>query len=152
VPLALAVSFADARYAAVYRDFAGEIAPETAATRATTWTVGHWGWQYYAERAGLREYDPGASVLRPGDRLIRPRIVDQQSIAPADRAWLALVGERVVRDTGVLATLRTVTNRQGFYAVWGGLPWTFTRAPLEVFEIWTVTDAPAPVSAKGGLR
>jgi hypothetical protein len=152
VPLTLAVAFADARYAAVYRDFAGEVAPEAAAAGTTTWTVGHWGWQYYAERAGLHEYDPGATVLHPGDRLIRPRIVHQQSIAPADRARLTLVGERIVRDTGVLATLRTVTNREGFYAVWGGLPWTFTSAPLEVFEIWTVTDAPAPVSTTGGPR
>jgi hypothetical protein len=165
VPLALAVAFADARYAAVYRDFAAEIAAAPAPAGATTWTVGHWGWQYYAERAGLREYDPGASVLRPGDRLIRPRIVDQQPILPADRARLALVGERVVRDAGPLAALRTVTNRQGFYAVWGGLPWTFTLAPLEVFEIWTVTDAPVhdggdpqgpatgvPGPTPGGLR
>jgi len=30
-----------------------------------TWTVGHWGWQWYAAQEGMREYEPGKSRLQP---------------------------------------------------------------------------------------
>lgn len=36
------------------------------------WTQGHWGWQYYTDRLGMRLVDPGRSGLRAGDWLIMP--------------------------------------------------------------------------------
>jgi hypothetical protein len=46
-----------------------------------TWYVGHWGFQYYAERAGMTPVRPNWSVLRPGDWLVIPdRRWDQQWI------------------------------------------------------------------------
>ena len=37
------------------------------------WFAGHWGFQYYCERAGFTMIVPGESVLQPGDVLLLPR-------------------------------------------------------------------------------
>lgn len=48
---------------------------------ATIWYVGHWGFQFYAERAGLKPIVPNRSRLRAGDWLVIPdQNVAQQSI------------------------------------------------------------------------
>lgn len=36
------------------------------------WTQGHWGWQYYADRAGMSLTVPGRTLMREGDWLILP--------------------------------------------------------------------------------
>jgi hypothetical protein len=45
---------------------------------ARVWYVGHWGFQYYCERAGMRPVIPGQSVLMPGDYLVLPLYPDNQ--------------------------------------------------------------------------
>lgn len=44
----------------------------------TIWYVGHWGFQFYAERHGMQPLVPGESLLRRGDWLIIPSGVYQQ--------------------------------------------------------------------------
>ena len=39
---------------------------------SSVWYAGHWGFQYYCERAGMRPLVPGQSVLEPGDYLVVP--------------------------------------------------------------------------------
>jgi len=39
---------------------------------STTWYVGHWGFQFYADRAGMRPVHPDRSELAPGDYLVVP--------------------------------------------------------------------------------
>lgn len=55
---------------------------------ATIWFAGHWGFQFYGERAGMRPVapgragDPSASVLHAGDWLVMPdHRVHQQRLA-----------------------------------------------------------------------
>jgi hypothetical protein len=40
------------------------------------WTQGHWGWQYYTDRRGMRLVVPGKSELKAGDWLVHPVIPD----------------------------------------------------------------------------
>jgi hypothetical protein len=49
------------------------------------WFVGHWGFQYAAERNGMKPLIPGVSELQPGDWLIvpNPETVNQQGFQPA---------------------------------------------------------------------
>jgi hypothetical protein len=44
----------------------------------TVWTEGHWGWQYYTDRLGMKLVDPGQSQLRAGDWLVLPALPDEQ--------------------------------------------------------------------------
>ena len=39
---------------------------------ARVWYGGHWGFQYYCERAGMQSLVPGQSQLAPGDFLVMP--------------------------------------------------------------------------------
>ncbi len=39
---------------------------------STVWSVGHWGFQFYCERAGMKLLVPGGSILMPGDFLVLP--------------------------------------------------------------------------------
>src|SRR5262245_7009903 len=46
--------------------------------RETVWFTGHWGFQFYAERAGMHAVSPGVSQLRRGDWLVAPEGVSVQ--------------------------------------------------------------------------
>jgi hypothetical protein len=40
--------------------------------QSTAWYVGHWGFQYYCERAGMRPLVRGETVVRSGDYVVLP--------------------------------------------------------------------------------
>jgi len=46
--------------------------------KETGWFAGHWGFQYYCERAGLTMIVPGRSVLQPGESLVLPIFPDDE--------------------------------------------------------------------------
>lgn len=47
----------------------------------TIWYIGHWGFQYYAERLAMRPVIPNVSILSRGDWLVVPSLeIDQQGI------------------------------------------------------------------------
>lgn len=95
--------------------FAQKGAAEQAARLArggggTAWFVGHWGFQFYCERAGMVPVIPGVSVVREGDRLVVPAPpVNQQSIK-IDPGKVRLVHELHVHDR---IPLRTVPGYYG---------------------------------------
>jgi hypothetical protein len=90
--------------------FGAEQAAALAAQHAPgspVWYVGHWGFQYYCERAGMQPLVPGQSVLRAGDVLVfpvaaephrfsRPHIAGSVQPPPAD--WAKPLGEVVWDD------------------------------------------------------
>lgn len=146
--LGIVVALADGAQADVYRE-AGQRYRERRATSGRTWFVGHWGWQWYAADAGLTAYDPGVSVLAPGDRLVRPWLVDAQPIDPHDAACLVPEDE-VTIPSGAVAIARTITSRQGYYAVWQGLPYGPSAEPLERFTTYRVNCFASGASGEQG--
>lgn len=89
----LAVESLDIREAMAQREVAHRAAAFARAQGSdVTWYVGHWGFQYYAETAGMRPVDTGVSRLRAGDRLVVPesRIDQQQLELPADKLSLQI--------------------------------------------------------------
>ncbi len=116
--------------------------------RGTVWFVGHWGFQFYAGRAGMvpvvpdyprREGSiplPPPSVLRRGDWLVVPdaRQNQQQLHIPEDRTEAAQ--EIPVEDA---LPLRTV---MGYYG--GSVPLDHHQGPRRAVTIYRVTaDFPA---------
>jgi 4-amino-4-deoxy-L-arabinose transferase-like glycosyltransferase len=62
------------------------------------WYVGHWGFQYYAERAGMQAVVPGETMLHEGDWLIIPsRFIDQQDIT-MNEELLRLIDTLIIED------------------------------------------------------
>jgi hypothetical protein len=142
--LVLAVS--DARLAGVYREAAPALAARFCPPGVRCVTVGHWGWQWYAGRAGLVAYDRDATVLAPGDRLIVPELVSKQTLRPDDAARLLPLAEVAIPSTPA-TFVRTIATEHsaaqgdrsgGFYYFWTSVPWTLTTRPLDRFQIYAV--------------
>ena len=69
-----AVDCWDAQPEKVLAERAAEVArPEPG---GTVWFSGHWGFQYYCDRAGMKPVLPGQSTLMPGDWLVYPEVPD----------------------------------------------------------------------------
>ncbi len=80
--LGLMLTLADRAYAGFYRDQAPRIAREMRSlTTGTVWSLGHWGWQWYSEQAGLAIYGSTTSAVKPGDILVIPLEHDAQGVA-----------------------------------------------------------------------
>jgi len=132
----------DFAYAAVYPAYAAPIAASLPATAVTRWTIGHWGWQWYAQQAGLTEYDMTVNRLAAGDYLVAPAVPHQQALRPEDEQRLVLVQTITIASTP-LTWLRTMSVQPwgGYYdfsIVAGSLPWTFSTGPLEQFRVFRV--------------
>ena len=129
VVIGVLLAVSDRRWAETYRAEASHLRD----SEGTVWFIGHWGWQWYASREGAYAYEPGTSRIVSGDRIVRPWLVAQPVIAEPDMQCLVREARHEIAATP-LDLLRTTTAHQGYYAVWEGLPWTLSTAPVEVFE------------------
>jgi Dolichyl-phosphate-mannose-protein mannosyltransferase len=85
-----AVAAADREYADTYRELATRAEDwKQRADGAPVWFVGHWGWLYYAERAGLRQLHAGGRFPAPGELVVWPTHVDVGVPIYFDRALRA---------------------------------------------------------------
>jgi hypothetical protein len=99
---------------------------------ARIWFSGHWEFQYYAERAGMRPVVAGVSRLRPGDWLVVPDdSVDRQEVV-LDPANLQAFAPVVVN--GCLP----VTTAWAFYGTGTGVPLRHHDGPLVRVDVYRV--------------
>jgi hypothetical protein len=95
---------------------AAEVVRDRPATSAV-WFVGHWGFQYYCGREGMRPLVPGETVVRAGDFVVIPAYPDAgfhrpyAGFAPAEPARAGEVIAEVEWDDWLSA--RTVPNFYG---------------------------------------
>ena len=139
--LGFSLAVSDYAYASVYRDYASQIA-QTLPSGSGVWTIGHWGWQWYATKAGMREYDRQKTVLKTGEYMVIPSVVAGQILRDDHMKQLRKIKELTVEPT-LVTYIRTVGKWPwgGYYAFsWDTklLPWGFTQQPLEVFSIYIV--------------
>ncbi len=66
------VATVDLHFADTYRHMANIVSEEYNSDEYETWFVGHWGWKFYAERAGLRMRHRDGAIPKPGDVLAWP--------------------------------------------------------------------------------
>jgi hypothetical protein len=131
--LGLAFFALDWRCVDVHR-VAAERSAEWARARGdgTIWYVGHWGFQFYAERAGMRPVAPdGGEPLRQGDWLVVPDDRVHQQVLRLEKGKLELAGSLRFADPVPLTTL------PWFYG--GGLPLyqekEQTRLEVKVYRV-----------------
>jgi hypothetical protein len=132
VTLWLAV--AEARVAAANRSAAFGTA-QLATPNRSVWFEGHWGLQFYLERAGGHAVDTGHPAYRPGDLLVMP----------VDNDWTFAVPDGVtpVRriEVGGGYWITAISNPMGggFYASYGDrLPLVIGPIPAESFVVGRV--------------
>lgn len=134
--LGLTLAAADFRWAACYPSAALRIADGVGAVDRPAYFLGHWGWQYYAERAGLRPWDARWSDAPTGTIVVVPLRADRQWIHPDVLGRLRL-RDRITVAAGPLGL--TTWNRDAGLRFYGGdygeLPWGFSAGPTEEFFV-----------------
>ncbi len=105
---------------------------------APIWYVGHWGFQYYAEAAGMQPLIPDHTLVRRGDWLVVPARVDRQEIQ-LSRSHFERVGS-VVLDSRV-----PLTSLPEFYA--GFRPLQRLREPRASAVLYRASADGIPESA-----
>ncbi len=129
--LSLVVAYADYLWANYTRDDVAQLVVRPLANGAQGWFLGHWGGQYYFQKAGWLPLD-NQSRGKSGDVLAVP-------------AWGANVLPCAVEKTTVLGrttprtfiAVSTMTNGAGYYASIkdvGAVPFAFSK-PLDQFYI-----------------
>ncbi len=142
--ITLGVQYADYEMADVYRKFAREDIERWKNEDQPVWFNGHWGWQYYMNRAGYRYIQKGEWPPQPGDLLVQPQIVPNESFS----GRTAYIDQVTYPPSIPIA----VMNFQGasFYAIinnWGGnnIPYRFFQdTGLETFKIYEVQSVETP--------
>lgn len=143
------VQRADYEFANAYRSFAASETISKLKKENNVWYVGHWGWQIYADQAGLRQMRLG-EFPEEGDVLIVPYRVDKGRVFEYDVDYLARQ-QRIDEITFEGAAPVRTQNfwGAGFYStisIWGhNIPYRLLQdAFLESFEIYRITS-PQPV-------
>lgn len=129
--------------------FAQQRAPQAAAqyiaehssdesARPTTWYVGHWGFQFYAERLGMKPVQADYSHLQSGDWLVVPEERWNQQGITIDPQAAREEREIAIQDS---LPLRTV---QCFYG--GFVPLEHHAGPRIRLRIYRITSAWVPTA------
>jgi hypothetical protein len=128
---------ADAAFAGFQRRAVAElIAPEVARGHRV-WIAGHWGYQWYAERAGAR-YLATMADARPGDLLV----IDRQADSERTLRGIPWYSRRLVRwiaDSTPGGRIISRAAGAGFYSNgYGFFPWAWSDDELDRFEVWVM--------------
>jgi hypothetical protein len=137
--LGFSLALSDYTYANVYRKYAVQAA-RASGPASTVWAVGHWGWQWYARKAGLHIYDQRTTTLHVGDYVVVPLTASGQELRPDHRQQLRQITVVTIRAPAT-AYLRTMGSGASYYAFYWkdrAFPFRFTMDPLESFTMYTV--------------
>jgi hypothetical protein len=154
--VAFLVARADADFAETYRDFAPRVRELVASHRtgranageASVWFVGHWGWSYYAEKAGLRQLHAQGPYPEDGDYLVVPAYADKGKVLerlPRLAESLRKIDQVIYPGRIPIRTMHP--SGAGFYALFtkrgpdraSRVPYRFEcSTPIEYFEIYEV--------------
>jgi 4-amino-4-deoxy-L-arabinose transferase-like glycosyltransferase len=139
IVLGVLILRADERFAGLGRRAAAElVAPRVAAGR-NVWFNGHWGFQWYAERAGARPLTTTPPHPRWGDLVIATRHAEDEMMGAMPHRRLIETLEDVRPGGRVMSR----THDAGFFSNgWGYLPWAWGSDPVDRYEVWSI-EAPA---------
>lgn len=139
VSLGVLLGASDWVHADSYRKQASEIAQQLQSRQeGSIWYTGHLGWQWYARKTVMKQYDSARTVLQEGDLLVEPQLISHQELNPEHLKRLTVIDEVHVEPNPV-TFFRLITKRPrgGYYNYTGfSLPWTLSSEPLEEFVIY----------------
>lgn len=111
---------------------------------ANIYFVGHWGWQWYAAKSGMRQYDLNKTELLAGDYLVAPQIIGTVPVNSRYAPYMKPIQDFVVQPSTPLLC-RTISTQPAanFYGGgWNPLPWTYSSQPLETFTVFQISPTP----------
>jgi len=157
--LGILIALSDYSYAAIYRDYAPKIVKELP-FGATIWYTRYRSWQWYADLAGMRQYDTERTIFKNGDYVIVPGVVTKQKAGVVIREKILPHHQQILKKVRQITVnakpvtwLRTMSEKPygGYYLFSLGIhgpPWLFSTAPLETFSIFVIEYADPSRQAK----
>jgi hypothetical protein len=104
------------------------------------WFAGHWGFHWYAEKAGAQPMSLDPPYPEPGDLVVGSLVDEPQGL-------LCTLPRDLISTWGDRGPTGYVMNRDayaGFYSnYWGLLPWSWGSSRLPPFAVWRVADRPS---------
>lgn len=109
-------------------------AGQSGSSKADVWYVGRWGFQYYAERSGMKPVVADQSMFHDGDLLVIPdgAYFPQPVAAHISRYKIEQVGELSVADSLPLRTM------MGYYN--SGIPLSHHEGPRRTVTVYRVVS------------
>lgn len=140
---------ADYRLAGVYQEMANDAVRQTAKYDCPKYFTGHWGFQYYMEKASALAYPQMTKIVAPAV-LSSVSVSYPQQIHPEMQAEMKMIFQKIYCDSFPFRTLSKMPGYQAnfythFYGIpqmgpphviYGMLPFSFSRAPLEVLKVY----------------
>jgi hypothetical protein len=135
VALSLMILGADAHFAGMGRRAAVElVAPQVAAGK-TVWFNGHWGFQWYAERAGAKALTRTPPHPNWGDLVVSSLHAENELMGAMPRR--RRIG--LLDDTQGGGRLMDRAVGAGFFSNGVGyLPWAWGTTPVDRYELWSI--------------
>lgn len=135
--LGIAILRADNSFSNVSRVAAQKlIVPQVQAGRKV-WYIGHWGFQWYAEKAGARCYNEIPPYPISGD-LIAYNSNPFNEFNRKDLEKYSLLAQVADRRPG--GRVMSQKDSAGFYSnYWGYLPWAWGNGVIDTVELWQVS-------------
>jgi len=128
------LGISDYYYANIYRIYPAKLKTMLLKTyqNKRIWFTGHWGWQWYAKKAGFSQFDPLISKPAYKDIFICPRYVDY----PYIKDIVLEKKSEIIVPFNILHFFSTANEGSFYSSSIEKLPFTFSKQPIEVFEIY----------------
>ena len=128
--LGLLLGISDWVYADFYRKEAKAIGTSDT---YTTWTSGHWGWQWYAEKSGMKTYSSEAEGnIKIGDIIVYPKDIHRQEI----NKDLMLKTIDIRTEKSNILTFFSGKSFASMYNINTARPaWTLSKIPIDTIII-----------------
>jgi len=137
VVLGVLIIHADSKLANLGRRAAAELVAPHIANGRKVWSVGHWGFQWYAERAGASTLSRTPPFPRPGDIVVQSAIDGSKALQIIKKRRLV----KVVADASPGGRVMSRSHNAGFFSNdWGNLPWAWGSDDINRFEVWEVQE------------
>jgi 4-amino-4-deoxy-L-arabinose transferase-like glycosyltransferase len=143
--LALAVTWADYQTAAANRRAAADIADHCRGHAGALLYQGHWGFQYYMDRAGATALDFDRYERRAGDLVVFPENNTNVEARQPPGPWVRPVYYRLeVATCPWLATMDRSAGAGFYAAVIGRLPFAFGEIGPSRYLVMELAPGPVP--------
>lgn len=137
--LSLNLAFADYQQAEIYRSFVRTRLPEYQAHTSRVWYIAEWGFRHYAEQAGCIFLPPEVGAPTTGDLIVLPKGDAPHGLTEALLARSKPIDSVSYYNPSPLRLLDESTHAGYYSHGWGYLPFSFSRAASERFDIYVVT-------------
>ena len=135
IVICLVLAISDWRFANFYRQKATEAAVMLSGQKRV-WTVGHWGWQWYAKQQGFREVQADSVEFKRGDYLLSPTGIASQKIPDG----IQLQPVHYLTEPFSWLTFLSTNYYNSFYG--RGVSWAYSHFPIDTIKIYRVVDVP----------